>query len=222
MASRRKPIKWKDSKAKALLELDIIAGVVFDTDDPKEVFAMRSEYEPYKENFKTNLSNLLKKVNGQKTKAEFDEDAVYHDRSLNPLPARNGHGRRQWKDSEAQKLVRKAILEDKTFVPGQDKPETFWKSNPEFLKFELEPFRNHLYKEVKSEKSRCYFKDKARKWTFNEDDDDEEGGAFGYARMTVAELKVELRYRGLKVSGKRADLIGRIQADDDDDEESNE
>ena len=46
----------------------------------------------------------------------------------------------------------------------------------------------------------------------DDEDDDTAGGDLEYETMTVNELKDELRNRGLKVSGKKADLIERLRS----------
>jgi hypothetical protein len=167
--SRKKKVSWRKSEAKDQLELDIIAEVVTDDSDPQEVYDSRPElyYEFAFNNFNTNLKSLLKKVANQRSRAAFDAAAVDHDRSAHPFPARNGHGRLQWYDSEAKRLLWKDI-DDGVYIPSgpnKTKPIKLWTSRPEYQLFELETFRNHIYQEIKSKKSRCYFKDKSRTWT---------------------------------------------------------
>ena len=44
---------------------------------------------------------------------------------------------------------------------------------------------------------------------------EDDGEEIPYAEMTVAELKRELKERGLPVGGKHGDLVDRLEADDE-------
>ena len=62
--------------------MDILAGKVVDSMMPKEVLAMRPEYEPYRKNFGTNLRNLQKTIRENQAKADSDAAALAHDRRI--------------------------------------------------------------------------------------------------------------------------------------------
>ena len=48
-----------------------------------------------------------------------------------------------------------------------------------------------------------------------EDGSEDDGEEIPYAEMTVADLKRELKERGLPVGGKHGDLVDRLEADDE-------
>ena len=166
---KKKIVSWKNSQAKAQLELDILAEVVDEESNPEDVYDHWPElYHDYDfNNFKTNLKSLLEKIAGQRSRAYFDTDAYENDRELNPFPMFDGHGRLQWDGSEAQRLVRKDI-DDGLFDDDNNKPKPrdYWMSNEEFRMYELEQFRKHIYKEIKGLKSRVFFEDKKRRWNY--------------------------------------------------------
>ena len=156
---------WKKSEAKAQLELDIIAEVVREESDPDEVYNMWPIYQKYDEtNFKANLKGLLKRNKNKKKLAGFDADAFAHARSIQPFPVRNFRGELQWHGSIAQEKLQKAIS-DGSYLRGITKPQVLWNSDDDYQLYTLDMFRDHIYQELKGQKSRNYFKDKARKWT---------------------------------------------------------
>lgn len=52
-----------------------------------------------------------------------------------------------------------------------------------------------------------------------EEETDEDGDDKTYAEATVEELKAELKSRGLETSGKKDELIARLEADDEEEED---
>jgi hypothetical protein len=76
MMTKNTLTKWQNSNAKKLLHQDILDGKVVDSMTPKEVLAMRPEYEPYGKNFGTSLRNLQKGIRENQAKADSDSAAL--------------------------------------------------------------------------------------------------------------------------------------------------
>jgi hypothetical protein len=108
---KKKVTAWKDSEAKAQLELDIIGGFVTEESDPNGVYDSRPQlFHLYTEaNFKTNLKSLLKKFSDQENRAEFDKKAHSNDRNSHPFPMRDRRGNMQWTGSKAQRKLNEYI-----------------------------------------------------------------------------------------------------------------
>lgn len=54
----------------------------------------------------------------------------------------------------------------------------------------------------------------------DDDEDEEDDGGEGYDDLTNDELKEELRKRDLPVSGNHAELVARLEEDDEEDDDS--
>ena len=111
--------KWRTSLAKALLRKEIIAGVVTEASDPKEVHNSNLEYKKWEfDCFKPNLKNLIKSVrNGTTT-----------------IP--------KWTTSKAREILREDIISGN--VTDDMSAEDVYESNNEFKVFPFENFKTNL------------------------------------------------------------------------------
>jgi hypothetical protein len=153
---------WKVSHAKQLLIQDILSGEVTETMDAKDVYVMRDEYKFYKPaNFKTNLKSLRAALKEQERRAVEDSAALIHDRAIRPRAATTAAGYPFWDGSEAQKFLKEDI--DAGIHEGM-KPAVFHLTRAEYKVFPIKTFREHIYQEVSSRKSRFYWMTKKKKY----------------------------------------------------------
>jgi hypothetical protein len=137
MVKKNLPMKWQNSDAKKFLKQDILDGKVVDSMMPKEVLAMRPEYEPYRKNFGTNLRGLQKMIRENQAKADSDSAALAHDRRIFPPSANTSQGYPRWDGSEAEGLLRKDIDEGLT---SNFTPNVLHQMRPEYQAFPLGVF----------------------------------------------------------------------------------
>ena len=99
--------------------------------------------------FKTRLSSLRKIVKQKSEQAEEDALALAHDQLIFPEPILDIRGYPNWRKSEARKQLKKDLTEGKH---KNRRPMVLWLSHPEYQKFPLTVFRNHIYKELRKMK----------------------------------------------------------------------
>lgn len=143
---------WSTSKGKDLLFLDLLEGrISIDgrRGDATEICALRDEFganDPEEsKKFPARLRNARKQVKQLKSQADFDRDALAHDRLLYPESAENSRGEPRWDGSEAQRLLFLDIDESKhEFMT----PMALYKERIEYQEYSLDVFRGHIYQEV--------------------------------------------------------------------------
>jgi hypothetical protein len=159
---------WRGSKAKDRLHKDIVKNIITRDVDPVLVYYMRKEYQLYKyENFKQNLQTLFGSVESQQGRATRDAAALENDMKF-ARPPREVLGP-FWNGSNAKKLLEQDIaagsLANKT-------PQQIWNSRPEYQEFELDRFRNLMFKHINKPIQTSYWLEKMKK-KFPDSDDDE-------------------------------------------------
>jgi hypothetical protein len=151
-------IKWKKSKARALLYKDIRAGTV-PLDPPRagggmalsDVYALRPEFREYNySKFSSRLGSLRTIIKDANNRAEADQEAFENFKANHPISLFSHKGYIQWQGSEAQE----SLLEDieAGFHQSMGKKE-LWESRPEYYEnFPLDAFRDKVYQEVRTAK----------------------------------------------------------------------
>lgn len=209
MAPKEAPL-WKNSKAKQLLELDIIGGLL-DGMDPDEVYAQRVEFQAFEiTSFKSRLKALRELIASKRNFAVIDAANLANDRRIHPRPTHNFRGEPQWEGSNAQRILRLDMDRGKHTTM---KPFDFWKTKAAYQYYDLKVFRDHIHQETRRRKFYNYLDDKNKQkmeklWgsaTAEADDDT------SLEKKTIPQLKDMLRERGLKVSGRKAELIDRLK-----------
>jgi SAP domain len=96
------------------------------------------------------------------------------------------------------------------------KPKEFQQSNAAYMMFPPHIFRKHIYQEEYAQVGRSYWMNKKKEKA--EQEKKAKTKAAEYAnkdvlfRKTVDQLKDDLRKYGLPVSGKKAQLVGRVRS----------
>jgi hypothetical protein len=161
MAGNEKIVPWAESIAKEILITEIMIGTVTDESNYKDVYNSNPEYQKYKkENFRTNLKNLLKAVKKKEGKAIFDQNAVEHDRNLYPRGQLTNRGYPFWDTSEASKLLKEDIDNEQH---KKMKAEEFWNSREAYKLFPKDVFRKHIYQECTKRLQSTYWLTKRNK-----------------------------------------------------------
>ena len=134
MAKTKKQSPW--DIAKPFLERDILEGKVTSIMFPRQVKALRQEYQAVGDGFGQNYRNLQKKIVGLKNRASADNQALQHDRIIFPVSSS------QWDGSSAQRFLKFdiSIGAHKGKTPTQ-----FWSTTSEYQKFDLGIFCPHIY-----------------------------------------------------------------------------
>ena len=82
----------------------------------------------------------VKKLN----RCEKDLQAYLIAKQNHPTPEFNARGEPQWNGSEAQRLL-KAMVRENRHVGVE--PKTLWQSNEAYMVYTLQTFRDHIYQE---------------------------------------------------------------------------
>lgn len=202
--------------------------VVWDSFCKDNSFFERMEYD---DAFRRRLLDLRKHVEEGKSRADDDIKAFDIAKANHPVPQLNCRGEPQWNGSEAQKQLK----EDMTNNLHYDmKPEHLWQKREVYQQFNLTTFREHLHqahktskyyhtlkvreeeeqkKQVETIKKRKEAEEEKKKLAKVREDalaGIAEMTQEGLGKQTVPILKQLCIGRGLKASGKKVDLIGRI------------
>ena len=149
-------IKWKKSKARALLYRDLVDGrVPLDTKDSQgntlmsydEVYAMRLEYKLYdRAKFPTRLNTLRGIVEDTNSRKGLDKEAFENFRS-NHEPSFYSHkGYPEWQGSEAQKFLLEDLTENRHV--GKSYREVWESRKAYFENFPFTPFKEKMRQEI--------------------------------------------------------------------------
>lgn len=226
--TKKKPPKWGKSKAKLTLKDDIVSGNVTDDMDPRDVYNTCEEYQIYAfDRFKSNFETLKNAIKRDFERMEMDCIDYGHDFALlKELRKNNPIERIPWHKSNAAPLLTKDIKEGKHKVP-MFKPKDLYESRPDYREFTLKEFRDHLYQERdKQDKLARRFARKSTRMQHpnNKNPNDDRAAADAphaakfdedlsdLSSLKVSELKEMLRTRGLKMSGRKAELIERLNS----------
>jgi hypothetical protein len=156
------PVPWKDSKAKDLLAKDILSGFVPDAMTAKEVYNDTREgrhllYAPYDfKNFVTNLRNLRKLLRTQEVLAVECQANLERELLLYPPSDMDPRGYPRWDRSKAPACLKKDVTE---MLAGNliATPSQLHASNPEYRRFPLKVFIDHINQEKKSRSQSAYW-----------------------------------------------------------------
>lgn len=151
-------IKWRHSRARALLYNDIEKGIIeFDDDgEPeislKEIYAMRPEYCDY---FYSNFDRRLKSLRGifekQINRAEDDVAALENYMNNHTVSLVTWKGLIQWQGSEAQEYVIQAIEEG---IHKEIGYRALYDKRKEYFEyFDYPTFKDKVRQEVKTKKA---------------------------------------------------------------------
>ncbi|CAB9521295.1 unknown protein [Seminavis robusta] len=234
--------EWGKSKAKKLLKDDIISGRVTDEMKPSEVKAMRPEFAKWKkERFASNLGTLKEGIARDFGRMLRDCEFYGIDIAI-VKEMRKKEGKVPFYRSAAKPLLMQDIDDEVHLTEIEERmisPKEIYYSRTEYQRYAtLDEFRGYLYQEIKKrekievkirygkkklrgrageatpalielignvEKRNEEKLEQKRAWKLDETE-------AKYTKMTVKELKEELRNRGLKLSGKKSDLIERLLA----------
>jgi hypothetical protein len=161
MSSADKKVPWAESRAKEILTSEILEGNITDDSDWQDVYYSFAEYQKYeKQNFRSNMKNLLKALTKKENSALFDLQAVKDDRTCYPREEVTEQGYPFWDTSEASKLLK--VDFDKDIIKKQSLDE-LWNSREAYKMFPKEVFSKHIYQEKKNRLQKSYWLSKNKK-----------------------------------------------------------
>ena len=209
------PTVWETAKEK--LTKEITEGRLPDSVPPLTVWPSEPEYKKVPlENFKQNLASLRERLSNFRISAELDDDALRRDRCLHPIETEG-----RWPGSEAESLLKKDIDDGKHLAMSPAELYNHPERKP-YKAFPKDQFRKHIHQEVRSRRDTLYWialKEKGKaakeeKKTKKEAKrmEEEELIKAGFGGKTVSDLKAECRRRGLKLTGKKAELVERLRS----------
>ena len=155
MPRKAREPNWQKSDAKKLLLQDLRSGEIpLDSESmtPRDAFFQRPEFAEFGgyENFPSRLRSARQHIACKNDRAASDCAALAHDRKIYPKPDNNHRGEPRWEGSEAERLLRNDMDEDKH---KQMKPELLYNAREEYYKnYPLKVFREHIYQEEKRRK----------------------------------------------------------------------
>ena len=216
--TEKKPSKWRKSKARQMLKEDIVSGNVTDDMEPRVVYIISVEYQMYAfDRFKSYLDNLKEAIYRDFERMERDCIDYGHDlQAVMEIRKDDPPSCRPWNLSECKKFLEEDVKDGKHTALA---PKVLYESRPEYRAYTLKEFRDHIYQERdrQAKREQRFAKKRTRLQHPSRVDrvvDDaprrREEDPSDLSSLKVAELKEMLRVRGLKVSGKKAELIERL------------
>ena len=143
-------LPWKDSRARRLLEEDLISGEI--PLDPEEMDARTAYYPEFAdhtyEQFRDRLRDARARGLKDKSHAISDEAVMEQDGLLYPKRTHNDRGVPRWDGSDAQRLLKQDFNEGNHLV----EPKVLHQSREEYKKFPLQVFRGHIDQEKRLRK----------------------------------------------------------------------
>lgn len=150
-----KEIPWAQSKAKEILTILIMSGEINESTYYAEVYDSDPEYQKYpKENFRTNLKNLIAALRKKEKWAAYDHHALISDQIRFPRPQVTSRGHAFWDTSKAAELL-KIDIEQK--VNETMSMQDFHESNEAYLEFHYDVFRKHVHQEINSRLKKSFW-----------------------------------------------------------------
>lgn len=148
---------WATSEARHQLGQDIIDKVIPGHGDPpltlelvEDLWKRLYEGNPVFANYpfcpkryKKRIESLQEIVRQTAHWAKFDDAALAKDMARHPAPATNIRGQLRWAGSNAEKLLKEDIKNDKHKYIGYT-PRHFRTTRPDYLLFDLDVFRKHI------------------------------------------------------------------------------
>jgi hypothetical protein len=204
------PEPWRNSDAKKTLKTLLESDDFFMNMKENDLYNLSPMlFHPYdKERFVSNVKNMKKAMKDEKALVAFQVDALAQDLKKFPAKSETFWGYKPWCNSAAKTLLQKDVQEKVHLTMS---PKDLHQSKDEYKQFPLKVFRKHIYQEDYAQLGRSYWmrkkeqKKKSKKKTAKDKQ-------MSFREMTIAQLKVELRARSLKVSGKKQELIERLES----------
>ena len=159
MMMPQKKLTWRGSKARDILEKDLIRGDIpleGNAMDAREVYLQRPEFADFEYNhFRDRLRYLRNQIKEKKNRATLAITALARDRQIYPKASHNHRGEPRWEGSEAERLLR-LDMDD-----GKDKsmkPIGLYQSRKEYNEnYPLDVFRKHIDQEQRRRKMLAYY-----------------------------------------------------------------
>ena len=160
-AKKDEEIPWAKSKAKEILTILIMDGSIDESTDYVDVYNSDPEYQKYpKENFRTNLKNLIASLKKKEQWAAYDHRAIIADSIRFPRPQVTSRGHAYWDTSKVAELLKKDIDEK---VNETMSMHDFHESNEAYLEFHYDVFRKHVHQEINSRLKKFFWLKKENK-----------------------------------------------------------
>eukprot|EP00986_Skeletonema_menzelii_P017314 scaffold18880_cov68-Skeletonema_menzelii.AAC.2 len=151
--SHRKPVAWKKSKAKALLN-----KLLHDRDSrlhnmtTREIYETNDWFQEYPfDRFNENVTSLRKTIQENFTIVDRDIEIVREELRNFPQSSEGSRGYPRWDKHPARSLLRRDIQDGK-YVLGQAKK--FQKTRQEYGAFPLAVFRDHIHQERRRQREK--------------------------------------------------------------------
>jgi hypothetical protein len=162
MPTTKKKLTWRGSKARDLLEKDLISGdIPLDVNvmEAREVYIQRPEFADFEYNhFRDRLRYLRNQIKEKKDDATSASVALAHDRQIYPKASHNQRGEPRWEGSEMERLLR---LDMDAGKDKSMKPIALYQSRKEYNEScALSLFRKHIDQEQRRRKMLAYYASK--------------------------------------------------------------
>ena len=152
--------KWRKSKARKLLYVDIIEGRVPRqardengrlTGKLKDIYNSRPEFKQYHySKFSSRLSSLRSTIASKDSRKELDQEAFDNYVANHPISYFSHKGYIQWQGSDAQELALEHINENRH---NEGKWKDLFKEHPElYQNIELAVFKDKIRQEIRTAK----------------------------------------------------------------------
>ena len=210
MTSQIPPEKWERSKAKAVLKQLLKSDDLYMNMHKEHLYLLSPElFGQYrKDYFVEKVEDLKATIKENKKQNKLQEKALVADRVKFPKNPITFWGYRRWDDSEAKRQLREDI---KNGLQKTMKPEQLRTSKMNvYGEFPLAIFRKHIYQEEYAQVGRSYWMNKKEE-TKKKKENKAKRNQDPLWKKTVEELRNDLRALGLKVSGKKEELIQRLR-----------
>jgi hypothetical protein len=154
-----KKLTWRGSKARDLLEKDLVSGdIPLDVNvmDAREVYVQRPEFADFEyDHFRDRLRYLRNQIKEKKNSATLASTALARDRQIYPKPSHNHRGEPRWEGSETERLLRLDMDDGKD---KRMKPIDLYRSRREYNEnYTLDVFRKHIDQEQRRRKMLAYY-----------------------------------------------------------------
>jgi hypothetical protein len=138
-------VPWKLSTAKETLKEEILVGNVTKETGWLDVYNSNPLYQQYEtKNFRVNLRNLLISLEKKEESANWETNAVLHDRILHPRPQLTNRGYPFWDTSAASAFLRNDV---KDGLHKTMRGDQFWRSRAAYQQFPEDVFGKHILQE---------------------------------------------------------------------------
>lgn len=163
------PVPWGKSEARDVLYDMLLAGQIPRDMKPKPVYETYLKHLPEFASFQNytalkfagKLASARKRAGKKVDRAAEDLAFFEHDRLIFPAPIVDTKNQPIWKDSAAQKLLRKALDDIASGTKTYVKPRFLYLEHGEWHEhYSLEFFRKKIYQEIKFNKREAWLEEK--------------------------------------------------------------